>query len=174
MPEPPIPLLGEIGTRSAQLIRPSLWGLTVQHRILVVDDDRDTADSLARLLAALDYEAQAVYSGREAIEQAATFHPDLAFIDIGMPDLDGYQTLQRIRQLRGVAAQTVLIALTGNARPEDKQRAYECGFDLHIAKPMSLATLTEVLALLDPTGADSTVIAQRAGELGRAGCKESQ
>jgi CheY-like chemotaxis protein len=121
----------------------------MSERILVVDDDRDAADSLARLIGSFGYEAKAVYEGEQAIEQAAEFLPDMALIDIGMPDLNGYETA-RIRQQRG-SEHVILVAVTGWTREEDKRRAYDCGFDLHVAKPMSAETLKELLVLLDPS-----------------------
>jgi CheY-like chemotaxis protein len=125
----------------------------MNERVLVVDDDRDTADVLARLINAFGYEAKAVYSGLEAIEQAAEFLPDMAFIDIGMPDLNGYETVARLRQQRG-SVQVILVALTGWSRDEDKRRAYDCGFDLHVVKPITAESLKELLALLDPAAAE--------------------
>jgi CheY-like chemotaxis protein len=122
----------------------------VEERILVVDDSPDAADSLARLIESCGYQAKAVYDGQQAIDAAATFLPDMALIDIGMPGLDGYETVTRIRQQRG-ATHVILVAVTGWTRDEDKRRAYESGFDLHIAKPMTTEALTELLALLDPT-----------------------
>ena len=121
----------------------------MHERILVVDDNRDTADSLALLINAFGYETKAVYDGQQAIEQAREFLPDMALIDIGMPGLNGYETVEQIRKQRG-SAEIVLVAVTGWSRPEDKKRAYECGFDLHVAKPMSPQTLRELLGLLDP------------------------
>jgi CheY-like chemotaxis protein len=122
----------------------------MSERVLVVDDDRDTADALVRLLNTFDYEARAVYDGSQAIEQAAALLPDMALIDIGMPDLNGYETVARIRQQRG-SEHVILVAVTGWTRDEDNRRAYDCGFDLHVAKPMSTETLKELLALLDPS-----------------------
>jgi CheY-like chemotaxis protein len=122
----------------------------VSHRILVVDDIRDCADALAHLLIVMGYEAKAVYSGQDAIEQAAIFLPDLAFIDIGMPGLNGYETVARIRQERD-SIHLILVALTGWTNPDDKQRAYTAGFDMHVGKPMSDEKLREVLSLLNPT-----------------------
>src|SRR4029079_11242872 len=98
---------------------------TVSDRILVVDDNRDVANSLTRLLKVLGYEAKAVYDGPSALQEAADFEPDLAFIDIGMPELDGYEVVQRIRQQRG-HIHVILIALTGRSRPADVQQAYNC------------------------------------------------
>jgi CheY-like chemotaxis protein len=123
----------------------------MKERILVVDDQREIADALTRLLQTLGYAAKAVYDGRQAVEEAAAFLPDLMFIDIGMPDIDGYKTVARIRAHRE-CAHAILIALSGWANAEDRYRAYESGFDLHIAKPMDIDKLMEVLALIDPKG----------------------
>jgi|SRR5262245_36470170 len=118
-------------------------------RILVVDDDSATADTLARLIRTLGYEAKAVYGGEAAVELISEFEPDMALIDIGMPKRNGYDTVASIRQQPG-GTHVILVAVTGWSRDEDKRRAYEAGFDLHITKPMKLETLKELLALLDP------------------------
>jgi CheY-like chemotaxis protein len=104
---------------------------------------------LAKAIAEFGYEAKAVYDGNRAIEEAATFLPDMALIDIAMPGLDGYETVTRLRKQRG-SAHIIMVAVTGWTGDEYKQRAYECGFDLYIAKPMSASTLKDLLALLDP------------------------
>jgi CheY-like chemotaxis protein len=121
----------------------------VSERILIVDDDRATADTLALLIRTLGYEAKAVYSGEAAVEAIVAFEPDMALIDIGMPGRDGYDTVARIRQQPG-GMHAILVAVTGWERDEDKRRAYEAGFDLHVTKPMRLETLNELLDLLDP------------------------
>src|SRR5262245_37843759 len=122
----------------------------MDERVLVVDDSRDTADSLAKLIEAFGYQAMPVYDGQQAVEVAATFAPDMALIDLGMPGLDGFETVSRIRQQRG-STHVILVAVTGWTREEDKRKAYECGFDLHVAKPMTNEALKELLALLDPS-----------------------
>jgi CheY-like chemotaxis protein len=114
-------------------------------RILVVDDDRDNADSLSRLVGLMGYEAMAVYNGEEAIAISQGVCPEMVFIDLGMPGMDGYETATRIRQLLG--SQTILVAVTGWSRPEDRRRAACAGFDLHYAKPLSLAALEQLLAI---------------------------
>jgi len=125
-------------------------GANVTERILVVDDDRATADTLALLVQTLGYEAKAVYSGQAAVEQVSLFEPDMALIDIGMPERDGYDTVAAMRQQPG-GTHVILVAVTGWSRDEDKRRAYESGFDLHVTKPMRVETLKELLSLLDPT-----------------------
>lgn len=120
--------------------------------ILVVDDNRDAADALAMLIKTFGYTTKAVYSGQDAIDHAVSFAPDMALIDIGMPGLDGYETVSRIRRQRE-NVHVILVAVTGRTGDEDKKRAFECGFDLHVPKPMSLEKLQELLALLDPDAA---------------------
>jgi CheY-like chemotaxis protein len=130
-------------------LKQQLKGAAMKERILVVDDQRDIADALVRLLETLGYEAMAVYGGRSAADEAANFLPDMAFIDLSMPGLDGFQTVARIRGHRE-CAHAILVAFTGRADLEAKHRAYEAGFDLHVAKPVNIDKLMELLALVDP------------------------
>jgi len=128
--------------------------MIMRERILVVDDNEYTADSFARLLSMFGGEATAVYSGQQAVEQAGAIRPDMALIDIGMPDMDGYEAAVRIRERCGNAP-IILVAVTGWARDEEKRHARECGFDLHVAKPVDLATLKQLLALLNHSSANA-------------------
>jgi two-component system, chemotaxis family, CheB/CheR fusion protein len=118
----------------------------MKEHILIVDDNRDAADALARIISSHGYETKAVYSGEEAIRATASFLPNMAMIDIGMPELDGYETVKRIRAERDTD-HIILVAVTAWSRDEDKRRAYDYGFDHHVAKPMSTETLEEILAL---------------------------
>jgi DNA-binding response OmpR family regulator len=118
-------------------------------RVLVVDDDRATADTLASLINAHGYEAIAAYDGRQALEQAVRFLPGLVLIDLGMPGWNGYETEIRIREQCG-GHELIAVALTGWTRDEYRGRAWDCGFDLYVTKPMSTATLKQLLGLLDP------------------------
>lgn len=118
-------------------------------RILVVDDNRDAADALAKLIRSFGYEVRAVYGGKEALEETGNFLPDMALVDIAMPDLDGYETVTELRQRRG-QVHLIVVAVTGHNSEEDKRRAYDSGFDLHVSKPMDLETLKDLLKLLDP------------------------
>jgi CheY-like chemotaxis protein len=119
-------------------------------RILVVDDNRDAADALARCIEAFGCEARAVYSGEEAIRETGRFEPDMVFLDINMPGLDGYETASRLRQQRD-HVHLIVVAVTGLASDGDKHQAYASGFDLHVTKPMSPQKLRELIALLDPS-----------------------
>ena len=122
-------------------------------RILVVDDSQYVADASARLIAICGYETRAVYDGREALEQSVVFAPDMVLMDIGMPGLNGYEAAARIR-LEQRNANVLLVAVTCWTGDQDKRRARENGFDLHVAKPMSLTALYRLLALLheEPDG----------------------
>ncbi|WP_229463903.1 ATP-binding protein [Massilia sp. 9I] len=114
-------------------------------RILLVDDNTDAADSLASLLEAAGHTVCTVYDGGEALRLAPSFAPDLAFLDIGMPGMDGYQTARALRalpQLDGLR----LAALTGWGAAEDRVRSREAGFDHHLLKPASPEQLAQLLS----------------------------
>jgi PAS domain S-box-containing protein len=116
-------------------------------RVLVVDDNRDAADTLAILLQMQGAEVRAAHDGREAVEAAEVFHPDAVILDIGMPRLNGYDAARRIRQLPG-GSDVVLIAATGWGQDGDKQLAREAGFDHHLVKPVDPAALLQLLGSL--------------------------
>lgn len=119
-------------------------------RILVVDDNHDAADTLARVVESLGCEAKAVYDGRQAVEEIASFQPAMALIDIGMPGLDGCQTVALIRKQR-VSDHPVFVAVTGWLRQEDKWEAYDSGFDFYVPKPISRETLQALIGMLEIT-----------------------
>jgi len=121
--------------------------MTMSKRILVVDDNPYVADASARLIAICGYETKAVYNGNEAIEQCAAFKPDMVLMDIGMPELDGYEAATRIRHEQ-CNANVLLIAVTCWTQDQDKRRAYESGFNLHVPKPVSLTALYGLLNML--------------------------
>ncbi len=114
-------------------------------RILVVDDNKDVAKVLSMMLKALGNEVQTAHDGCEAIRMAAEYRPDIVLMDIGMPELNGYEAAQQIRE-QDWGMSMVLVALTGWGQEEDKQRAKEAGFDHHLAKPAEPAALRELLA----------------------------
>ena len=115
------------------------------HRILVVDDNADAADSLAGLLRLRGHDIRVAYSGAEAIALAQVFQPDVAFLDIGMPDMSGYDVARRLRKEPGLAQMTIT-ALTGWGTDVDRARSAEAGFDEHLTKPMTSASLDALLA----------------------------
>ncbi|HWM93790.1 MAG TPA: ATP-binding protein, partial [Thermoanaerobaculia bacterium] len=118
-------------------------------RILVVDDNRDAADSLALLLRMKGNEVHTAYDGLEAIGAVAVFHPDVVLLDIGLPKLDGYEAARRIRE-QGGGAGIMLVALTGWGQEEDRRRSKEAGFDHHMTKPVEFAALQKLLAESHP------------------------
>ena len=123
--------------------------VTIQRRILVVDDNRDSADSLASLLRMGGHEVLAAYDGLEAIEADSAFRPELILLDIGMPGLNGLETARRIR--RGHAnGGPLIVALTGWGQQSDRQASKDAGFDAHLVKPVDDATLARLLAQLTP------------------------
>ena len=114
-------------------------------RILVVDDNRDVADSLAMLLESVGMAVRVAYDGTSALETAAAFRPEIVFLDLGMPKMDGYATARRLRELPG-GHDIFLVALTGWGQAEDRGRTRDAGFDEHLTKPVGFAALTDVIA----------------------------
>lgn len=113
-------------------------------RIIVVDDNDDQVQSLAMLLTMMGHTVHHATSGPEAIEKALEFHPDLMLIDIGMPEMEGYEVARRLREhpeTRGV----FLVAQTGWGSDIDRQRSRDAGFDDHLVKPLTTANLEDVL-----------------------------
>jgi PAS domain S-box-containing protein len=111
-------------------------------RVLIVDDNRDAADSLAMCLRLDGHETLAVYTAEEALAQFARYAPDVVLLDIGLPLMDGYEVAER---LRAQSSTLRLIALTGYGQEDDKRRALNAGFDAHLTKPMDLAALKHAL-----------------------------
>jgi CheY-like chemotaxis protein/two-component sensor histidine kinase len=116
-----------------------------RQRVLIVDDNRNQARTLARLLEALGHKAAVAYDGSTALELAAEFAPDVALIDIGLPGMNGYDVARSLRaqpQFRDV----LLVAQTGWGREEDRRRAVEAGFHYHLVKPIDREVFREILA----------------------------
>ncbi|SOY93173.1 Putative sensor hybrid histidine kinase with PAS domain [Cupriavidus taiwanensis] len=114
-------------------------------RVLVVDDNADSADSMAELLTLLGHEAQAVHSGQQAVGVAAAFRPDCVLLDLQMPDMSGYEVLEALREdLRGRPVR--FLALSGRGTAEDQRRSRQAGFDAHLTKPLSIEALSRALA----------------------------
>jgi len=105
-------------------------------RVMIADDNKDAADSLGMLLDLAGHEVRVVYTGRSALEIAQTFRPDVAFIDIGMPDMTGYEVAQQLRR-EPWGSGPFLVALTGWGQDDDRRRAREAGFDRHLTKPVA-------------------------------------
>jgi len=116
-------------------------------RVLVVDDNVDAADSTAMLLSLDGYETHSVHSAQAALESAPSFNPDVVLLDIGLPEMDGYDVAQRLRE-QAAGAPMALIALTGYGQPADRDRATQAGFDEFLVKPVEPAVLNGLLRSL--------------------------
>jgi CheY-like chemotaxis protein len=104
-------------------------------RILVVEDDRDTAESLRGFLVLYGYDVSVAHTSQQGIEAARKLEPHIVLCDIGLPDSDGYVTGSVLRQ-SAHSSRARLIAVTGNAGPRNRQRAIAAGFDQHLEKPV--------------------------------------
>jgi CheY-like chemotaxis protein len=114
-------------------------------RILVVDDNEDAADMLAAVLELRGYEIRVAHDPKQAIAVAKEFVPEVAFLDLGLPEMDGCQLAIEMRALPGLE-QVRLIALTGYGQAADRERTKEAGFADHLVKPVELRTLEATLA----------------------------
>jgi CheY-like chemotaxis protein/two-component sensor histidine kinase len=117
-------------------------------RVLVVDDNRDLAESLAMVLRLWGHDVRVAYDGRSALETAQEYAPEVVLLDIGLPQLDGFEVARRLRQ-RPELRQARLVAITGYGRDEDRRRSAEAGFDLHLTKPVDPAELQPLLVDAD-------------------------
>lgn len=116
-----------------------------RRRVLVIEDNRDAADSLCALLELQGHEVALANDGPDGLAKAREFRPDVVLCDIGLPGMDGYQVARAVRAEEALTG-TYLVALSGYARPEDLERAAAAGFDKHLAKPASAEALESVLA----------------------------
>jgi CheY-like chemotaxis protein len=130
---------GEPERREARLL-----AAPARRRILVVDDNEDSAMSMALLLAGMGNETRTAHEGLEALEVGATFLPEIILLDIGMPRLNGYETARRIRE-QPWGQSVKLVAVTGWGQEADRRRSQEAGFDHHLVKPVDPAALSKLL-----------------------------
>jgi PAS domain S-box-containing protein len=119
-------------------------------RVLIVDDNKDSADALAKLLQGGGHRTEVRYDGESAFAAAEALRPDVVLLDLGMPQVDGYEVCRRIRA-RSWGRRTRIVALTGWGRPEDRERTRAGGFDDHLVKPVEIGALE---AVLRPRAAD--------------------
>jgi signal transduction histidine kinase/ActR/RegA family two-component response regulator len=124
--------------------RPVAETATLPDTVLIVDDNRDAADSLAAVLSLMGATAAVAYGGEEALAKAAEVNPSIAILDIGMPLMDGFELARRLRQQPG-HRQIALVALTGWGQDSDRQRISAAGFDHHLLKPVDIGELTSTL-----------------------------
>lgn len=110
-----------------------------------MDDNVDSADSLAQLLELLGNEVRTAHDGLAGIAAAGTFRPDVVLMDIGMPKMNGYEACRHIRR-QAWGREMVLVALTGWGQDDDRRKTSDAGFDHHFVKPVETATLMKLLA----------------------------
>ena len=122
-------------------------GTIPKTRILVVDDNRDAAESLSMVLQSLGADVRVARDGPEAIAAFAAYDPSFVLLDIGMPGMDGYEVARRLRT-RFPDRRASIIALTGWGQEEDRRQAREAGFDYHLIKPVEVNVLQTLLATL--------------------------
>lgn len=135
---------GSDGVRDRRRVTPTSL------RILVVDDNRDSATTLQMLLRLTGNEARAVYDGISAVAVAEEFRPDVMLLDIGLPGMNGHEVARKLRQ-ESWGANVILIAMTGWSMEEDKERSEQAGFDHHLVKPVEPDALMRLLAMLSAT-----------------------
>jgi signal transduction histidine kinase/CheY-like chemotaxis protein len=119
-------------------------------RVVVIDDNEDAADTLAMLIGTVGGECHVAYDGEDGVRQVLAYRPDVVFLDIGMPGIDGYETCRRIRS--AVGRSVVVVALTGWGQDQDKELSARAGFDTHLTKPADPAVLERMLADAQPAG----------------------
>jgi signal transduction histidine kinase len=140
-----LPLLVEAGADSKPAAAKRASAVLTAQRILVVDDNRDAADSLRTLLKFLGADVDVAYGGVEALAAIEKLHPAVVLLDLGMPEIDGYEVARRLRQ-QPEFDDVTLIALTGWGQEEDRRRAESAGFDHHLVKPADITHLQSLLA----------------------------
>jgi len=116
----------------------------VSRRILIADDNRDAADTLAEILRMEGHEVRLAHDGPAALAAFAAFHPDVMLLDIGMPGLSGYEVARKVRET-DPASDMILIAITGWGQENDKEQALSAGFDYHLTKPVDLQRMSELI-----------------------------
>jgi signal transduction histidine kinase len=128
---------------------PRIAPLPAGSRALVLDDNRDAADTLSMALRVFGLQVRTLYDPHQAIEAVSEFDPDLVFLDIGMPGLSGYELARRLRAPSGNRSR-VIVAVTGWGQPEDQRRIADAGFDHHLVKPPDLEALRAICAAVVP------------------------
>jgi PAS domain S-box-containing protein len=130
---------------------PELAPAQIPRRVLVVDDNRDAAMTLEMLVQLWGHAVRTVHTGPAAIEEAVAFRPEVVLLDIGLPEMDGYEVARRLRANPDLK-ETVLVAITGYGQDDDRRRSREAGFDHHLVKPVDPTRLQEVLSAAGVAG----------------------
>jgi DNA-binding response OmpR family regulator len=122
----------------------------VSRWILIVEDNVDAGESLQMLMAMGGYDVRLAQDGESALKIAKEFGPEVVVLDLGLPNMDGYEVVQRLRA-HASAVRPVVVALTGYGQPEDRRRTQEAGFDNHLLKPLAPEELMAIVASLGST-----------------------
>jgi signal transduction histidine kinase len=144
-----LPLVSKHTVSPAEPLQPSVLPVVSARRIVVADDNHDSAEALATLLQLHGHDVRVAHDGVEAIRVAETFMPDVVLLDLGMPKMDGYEAA-RLTRTRPWGKNVMMIALTGWGQHQDRQRTAEAGFDAHLVKPVTDIDLFHVLASAAP------------------------
>ncbi len=155
-----LPCLTEVQATDASPVEDALQSLHGGYRVLVVDDNRDAADSTATFLQVAGHDVKAVNNGADALACVAAYGPDVVVLDIGLPGMDGYELARRLRSLPETE-RAFLIAVTGYGRQGDRVAALEAGFDEHLMKPAEPSKLIELINAWRPSSSERTRAARR-------------
>ena len=120
------------------------WGVPRPRRVLVIEDNADGRETMRLLLELWGHQVEVAPDGARGLRKALEWQPEVALVDIGLPLLDGYEVARGVRSALKKAVR--LIALTSHGRPEDKERAYAAGFDVHLTKPAEAEELRRLVA----------------------------
>ena len=128
-------------------------------KVLVVDDNVDSVDSLAMLLRMMGHEVETASDGASGLEKAVAFKPNVAILDIGLPKVNGYELAKQIRE-QPWSKNVILVALTGWGQEQHRRRSEEAGFNHHLTKPVEFDVLQEILAAADVCPPEGNVAAR--------------
>ena len=118
---------------------------TVQRRrVLIVDDNRDSVETMATLIRLSGHEIEMAHDGETALKKAKSFKPEIILLDVGLPDMHGYEVAERLRAIPENKS-LVIVALTGYGNEEDRRRARDAGFDYHFVKPVDFTALESLI-----------------------------
>jgi CheY-like chemotaxis protein len=140
-----LPVASDARVAAAIHARSAATDAGLRLRVLVVDDNRDSADSLTLLIQMKGHDARAAYHGNQAIATTRNFKPDLVLLDLAMPDIDGFALLRSLREL-APQRRVLHAAMTGFGQNTDRERTRAAGFDVHLVKPITMPVLDDLLA----------------------------
>jgi CheY-like chemotaxis protein len=139
------PVAGALDSDTAQSVATFARESPVQRRVLIVDDNRDSADSLAMLLEITNNKVYLAHDGVEALAAIETHRPEVVLLDIGLPKLNGHEVCRRVRE-QPWGQNITIIALTGWGQDSDRRKSHEAGFNGHLVKPVDYDELLELLS----------------------------